>query len=474
MTATVGEGIPLAEAKENGSGYFARAISEKVLAYNNSPLTVFHDHLLKIFFDLAQQHDGLDSFYQICVAVPQALHPELTVSLAVLTNTGDSFQLACGSEPSTHIPPEIIATLPLQATESSYSQEGILFLPVLARPLLDSTGGSNFPFPGKGYPRADIPSCLGVLLITHFDVLSDIDRLFLEKLVTRIGYNLQRRLLQASHLEHINFLKCLGRDIGHNVIVPNMHFKNLFRQLDKKIQRINKEVQVSLNLADKPSIRILNRCIEIRSDLTTTHEELLTHYNRTSLYLETLLREEHFTEGEFILKPRRCQIEAEIIIPELEIYRKRFEQQGITVEQPLDMRERHFFLKVDQGLLSQVFDNLFSNAVKYATTFTDSNGRSRKAMAYGCQDITNYPEKGKKGVKFNIFSTGEHLSEGEQLTIFNDGVRGENVGYNPGSGHGLSFVRNVVGIHGGDIGYEAVPGGNNFYFILPLPEETED
>jgi len=470
----VREDAPLLEVNENGSGYFARVISEKVATYNSSPLTAFHDHLLKIFFDLAQQHDGLDSFYQICVAVPQALHPEITVSLAVVTNSNESFQLACGSESPTNIPSQIIAKLPLQATESSYSQEGILLLPVISRPLLGVSGRRNSSFLGNDNSRTDTPPCLGVLFITHFDVLSDIDRLFLEKLVTRIGYNLQRRLLQASYLEHINFLKRLGRDIGHNVIVPNMHFKNLFRQLDKKIQRINKEVKVSLNLADKPSVRILNRCSEIRSDLTTTHEELLTHYNHTSLYLETLLREEHFSEGEFILKPRRCQIEAEIIIPELDIYRKRFEQQGITIDQPLNMRDRQFFLKVDQGLLSQVFDNLFSNAVKYTTTSTDSRGRSRKAIAYGCQDINNFPEKGKKGIKFNIFSTGEHLSEDERLTIFNDGVRGKNVGYNPGSGHGLAFVRNVVGIHGGDIGYEAVSGGNNFYFILPLPEETEE
>ena len=136
------------------------------------------------------------------------------------------------------------------------------------------------------------------------------------------------------------------------------------------------------------------------------------------------------------------------------------------------MQERLFFLKVDLGLLSQVFDNLFSNAIKYTTETIDVNGQRRKAMAYGCRDVDDFQDKGKKGVKFNIFSTGEHLNEEEHLTIFKDGVRGVNVGYNPGSGHGLSFIRNVVEIHGGVVGYEAVPGGNNFYFILPLPEES--
>ncbi len=463
----------LLHSKGNDSDYFARTIGEKVEAYNNSPLTAFHDHLLKIFFDLAQQHDGLDSFYQICIAIPQALHPEIGVSLAVLNTGKDGFQLACAKESQPVISPQLIAELSIQATAASYSEGDILFLPVISRPLVnieEVTSGHLH----KSHTMDESQPCLGVLLITHFKVLGNVDRLFLEKLVTRIGYNLQRRFLQACHLDHINFLKHLGRDIGHNVIVPNMHFQNLFRQLEKKINNINKEVQVSWNLADKPSLKILNRCNEIRADLTSTHDELLEHYNRTSLYLETLLREEHFTKGKFILKRRRCRIETEIIIPELEVYRKRIERQGIVIEQPQNMLDRKFFLKGDLGLLSQVFDNLFSNAVKYTTTSIDFHGHTRKAIAYGCQDVTDFPRKGRRGVMFNIFSTGEHLNDEERLTIFNDGVRGGNVGYNPGSGHGLSFVRTVVEIHGGDVGYEAVHGGNNFYFILPLSEESDD
>jgi len=39
----------------------------------------------------------------------------------------------------------------------------------------------------------------------------------------------------------------------------------------------------------------------------------------------------------------------------------------------------------------------------------------------------------------------------------------------PGTGHGLSFIRHVIEMHGGRVGYEPTAGGNNFYFILPLP-----
>ena len=39
----------------------------------------------------------------------------------------------------------------------------------------------------------------------------------------------------------------------------------------------------------------------------------------------------------------------------------------------------------------------------------------------------------------------------------------------PGTGHGLSFIRHVIEMHGGRVGYEPTQEGNNFYFILPLP-----
>jgi hypothetical protein len=28
-------------------------------------------------------------------------------------------------------------------------------------------------------------------------------------------------------------------------------------------------------------------------------------------------------------------------------------------------------------------------------------------------------------------------------------------------------VKNVIELHGGEVGYEAVEGGNNFFFIIP-------
>ena len=55
------------------------------------------------------------------------------------------------------------------------------------------------------------------------------------------------------------------------------------------------------------------------------------------------------------------------------------------------------------------------------------------------------------------------------MKLFQEGMRGDDNLDVPGTGHGLSFIRLVVEMHGGSVGYEPTPEGNNFYFILPLP-----
>jgi len=115
--------------------------------------------------------------------------------------------------------------------------------------------------------------------------------------------------------------------------------------------------------------------------------------------------------------------------------------------------------------------------VKSTEEIQAGDGRSRKAVAYGRELRRDYFGPGKDGIKFNVFSTGPHLRLEEVEKIFDDGFRGSNSGRSPGTGHGLSFIKQVVEIHGGTVGCELVPGGNNFYFVLPTypgPEVLPD
>jgi signal transduction histidine kinase len=122
---------------------------------------------------------------------------------------------------------------------------------------------------------------------------------------------------------------------------------------------------------------------------------------------------------------------------------------------------------VDVGLISQVYANLFSNALKYTEEVSVNSDQRKKYISYGREIIKDFFGAGQDGVKYNVFSTGPHISPEDRERVFEEEYRGSNVVNQPGTGHGLSFIKNAVEIHGGVIGYEATQYGNNFYFILP-------
>ncbi len=217
---------------------------------------------------------------------------------------------------------------------------------------------------------------------------------------------------------------------------------------------------------------IINKVKTIHNDLIDSYREMTKHHSNSSLFLESLFRRDHFEQGHLVLRPKSCMVDEEIIAPQLEHYDKRLLGQGITIERPDDMQGEEHPLMVDRGLLAQVYANLFSNAVKYTEEIITREGRKRKALTYGRKVIRNYFGAGIDGIKLNVFSTGSHLSAEDAARIYQDGFKGTNSQNRGGSGHGLSFVKQVVEIHGGQVGYEPTEQGNNFYFILPLLPKT--
>jgi signal transduction histidine kinase len=329
--------------------------------------------------------------------------------------------------------------------------------------------------PSTGWLRG--PSrVLGLYSISPYEKLSKNDRFFFIKYSNRIGYSLHNRLMALQNIEHLKFINTLVADIEHNVIVPNMYFLHLFNKLRRNIKKMD-ELREDIRKAAAGSAEevehCLIRCEGLRKGLLFHHEELVKHHHNISMFLESLFRREHFESGRFVLHPKRCFVEKEIILPQLEHYASRFRSADITVERPGNMLEEEFQLFVDIGLISQVYANLFSNAAKYAREIITHEGKKRKIVAYGREVIDNFPEFGEQGIKFNVFSTGPHLDREEARQIFQEGVRGRDTEGIHGTGHGLSFVQHVVELHGGIVGYERTPEGNNFYFIMPMISASE-
>ena len=447
--------------------HICERIHEKLVDYRRYGFSKIQDDILKIFFDLAQEYDTLEDFYRTCVAVP-GLCLNLTVRLYLFDQERQRMELACdsGSGLAAVLQP---AKEPVRPELVPYQVGNSFFFPVLKKNCSpeDRENGEYH--------------CLSGLLevLTGDGHLSEKDQLFFSKYAGRIAFRLHNRVIARQNVDHLKFINNLVQDIEHNVIIPNMYFRYLFNQLRKKIRDIRglKETVLSmrdhLNLEGEECREVLGRISKLHQDLVEYHEEVQKQHANLSLFLESLFRKDHFTKGRLVLRPKKCLVEKAIIGPQLEHYAKRFEGRKIEIVRPSDMRDEEIPLMVDIGLLAQVYANLFSNAVKYTVEVVGIDGRVTKKMAYGRRYMPDAFGPGMDGVKFNVFTTGPHLSDEDRANMFSEGYRGVGSSSQSGSGHGLSFIKHVIEIHGGRVGYESTHEGNNFYFILPLPETDE-
>ena len=444
-------------------------IRKKKKDYENYNFSTIQGQTLRAFFDLAQEYETLENFYRVAVFVPK-IFMDFDTCLYLIDFESGRLKRACDSLNAFGIcgmdPPEGVALSP-----EPYEKGDSFFAPIR---------GNKRLLAAKNLANAQ--DLIGILEVFPKALLLEKDKLFFEKYANRIGYNLHYKLLSRQNEEHIRFINTLVEDIEHNVIVPNIKYKVFLNLIKSKIRYLS---EVSRNLDShlaearqcncsriasvEDSARDLEKAI---SELSGWYMDIEKHFNNTSLFLESLLRREHFQKGELVLRRRMCNFRKEVIEPQIERYRDRLERRGIRIDNQLGgVPDEDIPLAVDIGLISQVYANLFSNAEKYCQEVTDESGRKLKFMAYGREIIPDYFGPGRDAVKFNVFTTGPHIPQEEAPHIFDEGFRASATSKKPGTGHGLHFVKKVINVHGGSVGYESVPLGNNFYFILPLKED---
>lgn len=439
------------------------------VCYNFSPL---HNNILKSFFDLVQEYDSLDDFYRISVVV---LHESMQVESALyLLDTAEKrLKLVCNSREGIVREPRPVPT-GVYLSDNPYKTENSYVVPIYRKPPQKSRKDENSPAQEE-QPWLAKTRILGMFAISPLSKLTKTDQFFLGKYVNRIGFRLHNRLLAQQNIKHLKFINSLVMDIEHNVIIPNMYFKHLFNQLRRKIGEMQEletemaEYRKTAKVSSEACNAMIDRMSHLREDLMEYQQEMLKHHANVSLFLESLFRREHFERGHLVLRPKLCQVEKEIILPQLGQYKSRLKTNKISIEHPSGMDAEEIPIMVDKGLLAQVYANLFSNAVKYAEEIIDEKGQPKKTMAYGHEIITDYFGPNQRGAKFNVFTTGHHLQPWEAAALYSEGFRGANSASKPGTGHGLSFIKHVIEMHGGRVGYEATGQGNNFYFVLPLP-----
>ncbi|MBU2550185.1 MAG: sensor histidine kinase [Proteobacteria bacterium] len=434
-----------------------------VLALNHSfAFQPDMDSIIKAYLDLALEYADIEDFSRMAVLLLKVV---LGWDASFYVTQGDDCEAAL--QASTQ--PEIM----------DCRKEGQA--PSLR--LADTPGreGNDYHFPldvrGKtqrSNPEPDFGPLIGQICVRPGRDLTETELLFLAKYADVVALSLYHRLLSRRNEQHLAFIKKLVADIGHNVIMPNIFFKAYLRRLAGKIESL-KEIQDRLSRLTQSAPQLLpTKVRDLNAELANTgegiqeeFEHILKHYVNTSLFLETLLRQSHFEKGRYVLKKKTCNFRKDIISPQVDRILSKLRERRIEVDLSMGgVPDQILEAVVDVGLISQVYANLLSNAVKYTRPVPWGNGE-RKFIAYGLDLLPGAFGYGADGIKLNLFSSGPAINTEDRPFIFDEGYRGTNVERERGTGHGLFFVKEVVELHGGKVGYEPTDMGNNFYFILP-------
>lgn len=128
------------------------------------------------------------------------------------------------------------------------------------------------------------------------------------------------------------------------------------------------------------------------------------------------------------------------------------ELKNIIVE--TEIEDGPMIIQGDAHQLSRVFNNLFSNAVKY-----NRPGGSVKieARAYGLEKVC-----------ISVKDTGIGIPSEEQGKVFERYYRAKSSHSTkaPGMGIGLSVVREIIQLHGGEIFVDSEPGRGSIFYVF--------
>lgn len=438
-------------------------IENKKSDYQRYNFTQIENNALMTFFDLAQEFESIEDFYNLCVAIPKGFF-NLEARLYLIDPKLNTMLLAAKTE----YPEDALNTPPPNEVQPNeypyYTNTESLVLTIRGKKLLTD----QLPFQTKD-------NVLGLLEIYPIDAQNTHTELFFEKYANRVGFSMHNKFLAVKNIEHLKFIRSLVADIEHNIIVPNMIYKLFLRRLRGKIMK-NKEIENRLSeystkgQCDEAVMEdLLKELIEVNQGLNGELENIEKHYKNMSLFLETLFRRSHFDQGKLTLRTKACNMKKDVVQPQLERYMEQFQKAGISIDDRFSgIPDEEIISVVDIGLIAQVYANLFSNAFKYTQEVIIDTGEKRKYISYGRETIKDFFGPGRDGVKYNVFSTGPHIAPEEREEIFEEEYRGSNALSKPGTGHGLTFIKNAIEMHGGVVGYEATQYGNNFYFIIPI------
>jgi len=406
---------------------------------------------LNLFFEASFEFESLRDLKSLCVLVPDVC----LKTPASLYMRGPKDTLRLRRTTSTHGPrlvtfPEPSCPDPVAITR----RDGLTAVPICA------TG-----------PELKL---LGMLCL-HKDLRPAEETFYLE-FARSVAQLMAVKQVAIINRQRLTFINNLVRDIGHNVIVPNMHFKLLFLQMEKQLERLGRIVDslAPIHSSDTSDREVRRELAAMTKELLQRQKSISRRFQQSSLFLESLLRRSNFEKGRYDLQLRPCKFKSQIFEPQLERFRPLLNAQGISIRIAPDVRiDEDIVLEADLGLIAQVFANLLSNAVKYTMSMPTESGRKEKLVIYGWESKPHAFGPGQPGIELYIRTTGHEIPSQDWPQLFDADFRSSATDNVEGSGHGLFFVKQIVELHNGRVAYSYAVPMNTFSIILPCRSNSQ-
>ncbi len=187
---------------------------------------------------------------------------------------------------------------------------------------------------------------------------------------------------------------------------------------------------------------------ELLDILDTTTDHML---NVVRDFLETAA----IQSGEVDLQLTHMPLD-EVVLEVCDQYQLITERKNISLE----LGELNGYIVGDRARISQVLDNLVSNALKYSPPGST---------------VYIWTETRGSFVRVCVADQGPGIAPEERPRLFTEFGRTSNrpTGGESSTGLGLWIVKHLVTLHGGQVGVDSAPGGGSIFWIeLPLAEDS--
>jgi len=202
---------------------------------------------------------------------------------------------------------------------------------------------------------------------------------------------------------------------------------------------------------------LIDLIIKDENPLSGNQQECIDHIKKSLIKSRLLLGKILFS-GEIESRKMTLKLEkvniSSVLQSSIDAFSKRASEKNIKLEKKAPQRDIHVI--TDEVLVSQIFQNIISNSIKYSPNQST---------------VTVTLERLDKNVKFEFLDEGPGIAESELEKLFGKYSRlsARPTNGESSSGLGLSLVKRYVDILEGQIWYENnSKKGANFILLLPL------